>query len=93
MLKGYCFCFRYLGCQCDILVYIYNYSFCFNLYWFSYYVIVFSIYYYFKDIVVKYDCEQYFKYGYKVISVVWDEEVGEWCFMVIDMVKGIEFED
>ncbi|CAP65459.1 uncharacterized protein PODANS_6_9610, partial [Podospora anserina S mat+] len=56
---------------------IYNYSFCPNPHWPSYYATASSIHHYLKDTAVKYDCEQYFKYGHKVTSAVWDEEVGE----------------
>lgn len=84
---------RYPGCQCDTPAHIYNYSFCPNPHWPSYYATASSIHHYLKDTAVKYDCEQYFKYGHKVTSAVWDEEVGEWCLTVIDMAKGTEFED
>ncbi|KAF2094347.1 flavin-binding monooxygenase [Rhizodiscina lignyota] len=68
----------YPGCACDVPAHAYTYTFEPNPDYSRYYVGSLEIHAYLKAVAKKHDVEKYVQYHHKLVSAVWNEELGLW---------------
>ncbi|ORY90734.1 hypothetical protein BCR35DRAFT_323518 [Leucosporidium creatinivorum] len=83
----------YPGCACDIPSQVYSYSFAPNPDWSHFYSSSAEIQAYFEGVAIRYGVPKYVKLEHKVVSAIWNEQLGQWALKIERLEDGAVIED